>query len=173
MVKQLTLNQYKEILTDFFEKHLQVNTVLFGNKFDFNGNSEIVYPVANIRFLDSATNNTQIIDRFEITIADLQDDENDGAEYEIINDSTLIAYDLINYLNDEAFAFLFQVSSVTTINNFSEQNDDITAGVNFVVNLSQQRIINPCSVPVLANLPAPNDEEIQSNVLDAILNFTL
>lgn len=149
MVKQLTLNQYKKILMDFFEKHLQINTALFGNKYDFNANAGIVYPVANVRFLDSATNNTQIIDRYEITIADLQDDENADAEYEIINDATLIAYDLINYLNDEAFAFLFQVSSVTTINNFSEQNDDITAGVNFVINLSQQRIINPCSVPIV------------------------
>jgi hypothetical protein len=171
MVKQLTLNQYKTILTTFFTQHLQVNTVLFGNKFDFNGNSEIVYPVANIRFLDTSTNNTQLIDRFEITIADLQDDENQDAEFEIINDCTLIAHDLINYLNYEAFAFLFQVSSVTTINNFSEQNDDITAGVNFVVNLSQQRIINPCSVPVLANIP--NASDFESNVLDAILNFNL
>jgi hypothetical protein len=148
MVQQLTLNQYKKIITEFFKLHLQVNTVLFGNKFDFNGKSDVVYPVANIRFLDSATNSTQVIDRFEITIGDLQDSDNDDAEFEIINDCTLIAYDLINYLNADEFAFKFQVNNVTTINNFSEQNDDITAGVNFVINLSQQRTINPCSVPL-------------------------
>ncbi|RZJ81206.1 MAG: hypothetical protein EOO47_05030 [Flavobacterium sp.] len=148
MVKQLTLNQYRKILTDFFKNHLQINTVLFGNKFDFNANENILYPVANIQFLDSSTNNVNIIDRFEITIADLQNDEDDDAEFEIINDCTQIGYDLINYLNKEEFSFLFQVSNVTTINNFSEQNTDVTAGVNFAINLTQQRIINPCNVPV-------------------------
>lgn len=152
MIKQLTLNQYRKILTAFFDSHLQINTTLFGNDYDFNANENIVYPVANIRFLDSSTNNTSIIDRFEFTIADLQDREDDDAEFEIINDATQIAYDLINYLNDERFAFQFQVSNVTTINNFSEKNDDVTAGVNFAVNLTQQRIINPCNVPVIDNL---------------------
>ena len=147
-MNQLTLNQYKKILTEFFDLQMQINSVKFGNKFDFNSDENIVYPVANIRFLDSATNGNTIIDRFEITIADLQDDEDESAEFEIINDCTLIAYDLINYLNGDDFAFQFQVSNVTTINNFSEQNDDITAGVNFAINLSQQRSINPCSVPI-------------------------
>lgn len=144
----MTLNQYKKILMNFFQNHLQINTVLFGNQYDFNANENIVYPVANIRFLDSSTNGTSIIDRFEFVIADLQDDEDDDSEFEIINDVTQIAYDLVNYLNKEEFAFLFQVSTVTTINNFSERNTDITAGVTFAVNLTQQRIINPCNVPV-------------------------
>jgi hypothetical protein len=148
MVKQITLNQYRKILTTFFDNHLQINTVLFGNNSDFNANENIVYPVANIQFLDSSTNGQSIIDRFEITIADLQNREDDDAEFEIINDCTLIAYDLINYLNKEEFSFLFQVSNVTTINNFSEQNTDVTAGVNFAINLTQQRLINPCNVPI-------------------------
>lgn len=151
-MKQLTLNQYRKILTAFFGSHLQINTTLFGNDYDFNGNENITYPVANIRYLDSSTNNTSIIDRFEFTIADLQNREDDNAEFEIVNDTTLIAYDLINYLNDERFAFQFQVSNVTTINPFSEKNTDITAGVNFAVNFTQQRIINPCNVPVIENL---------------------
>lgn len=153
MVKQLTLNQYRKILTAFFDSHLQINTTLFGNNYDFNANENVVYPVGNIRYLDSSTNNNSIIDRFEFTIADLQDTEDDDAEFEIINDATLIAYDLINYLNDERFAFDFQVSSVTTINPFTEKNTDITAGVNFTVNLTQQRIINPCNVPI-GDIPA-------------------
>lgn len=148
MVKQLTLNQYRKILTAFFDNHLQINTTLFGSDYDFNANENITYPVANIRYLDSSTNNSSIIDRFEFTIADLENREDDDAEFEIVNDTTLIAYDLINYLNDERFAFQFQVSNVTTINPFSEKNTDITTGVNFTVNLTQQRIINPCSVPI-------------------------
>lgn len=147
---QFTLNQYKKILTAFFQDHLQINTVLFGNKFDFNGKNNIIYPVANIRFLDSSTSANQIIDRFEITIADLQDDEILDSEFEIINDVTQIAYDFLSYLYADEYAFHFQVSNVTTINNFSETNDDITAGVNFAINLSQNRIINPCSAPNIA-----------------------
>lgn len=149
-----TLIQYKKLFTGFFNKHLQINTVLFGNKFDLAGKEDIIYPVANINFLDSSTNGNLIIDRFQFTLADLQNPNNNESEIEIINDLTLIAYDLLSFLNSELYSFDVQVSTVTSINPFTDDFGDITTGVNFVINLQQQRAINPCSIPATdLNLP--------------------
>jgi hypothetical protein len=144
----LTLKKYKKVLIDFFEKHLQINTVVFGNKKDFAVLENLIYPVVNISFLDSSANDRTVIDRFQITISDLQDSDNDSSEFEIVSDTSLIGYDLLNYLADEKFAFDFQVLNSVSMNNFTDEGDDLTSGVVFVINLTQQRPINPCSVPL-------------------------
>lgn len=144
----ITIIKYKQILTSFFNKHLQINTVLFGSKLDLAGNENIIYPVSNIQFLDSSVRDNNQIDRFQFTLADLQNSNSNESEIEIINDLTLVAYDLVNYLYSDQFQFQFEVNSVTSISPFTDDFGDLCSGVTFIVNISQQREIKPCSVPL-------------------------
>jgi hypothetical protein len=166
-LKMITINKYKQILTGFFKKHLQINTVLFGSKLDLAGNENIIYPVANIQFMDSSVSGNNVIDRFQFTLADLQNPNNNESEIEIINDLTLIAYDLINYLYGDDYEFLFEVSNVTSISPFTDDFGDLISGVTFIINIAQQRIINPCSTPTIDKI------NINRNVFPLRLPFIL
>lgn len=76
----ITINQYKKILKGVFDKHPQINTVTFGDDFDFNEESDVVYPVAHISFISpEKIRGDQKIHQFNITIADLYDPNIKGA----------------------------------------------------------------------------------------------
>lgn len=129
----VNLFTYQQLIYEFAVKHLQVNTVLTGDKKDLTGHRDIMYPLLNIEYLDKQVRGAEDIYRFEIIIADLSNDQN---ELIVINDSNMVADDLINYFeNVDQFEDLEFFSNVS-IKPFTDSFGDRVSGVTFAVNMT-------------------------------------
>lgn len=147
----LTLNQIKQRLIDFFENHVQVNTVVYADDFDFAAYPDILYKVAHIQFVNSLTKGKVIIHQFKIMVADMEDPQNQDSEDDIISDCELIANDFLTFFGDDDYPDFF-MDTDTTYQRFSESGTDRTAGVVFTCKVRQVREINPCTIPIKANI---------------------
>jgi hypothetical protein len=145
----LTLNQVKEYLIQFFNGHKQINTVVFANNFNFSAKADVLYRVAHIENIDPATvNNNEIIYKFKIAIGDIEDPNNQDSENEIWSDCIQIANDFITYFGNDDFEDFF-IDKNITIQKFSEGNTDRVAGVVFAFGVRQERLNNPCTLPMI------------------------
>jgi len=142
----ITVNQYIKMLTDFFENHGQINTVLVGDNYDFNAVSNIIYPVCNIEYVRQNISASNINDQFEITIGDLFDPNLKRSEYAIYSDSNLIADDVITYFGNQ-YDVEYEISETTSVQKW-KGNVDRLAGCVFVVSFDQFRVANDCILPV-------------------------
>lgn len=128
----VTLYTYLNLLKDFFKDHLQINTILIGDKKDITANSNIIYPLANIEYLDKVIRNNDDVYRFEIIIASLS---NEKIELNVINDANMVADDLVNYFENLENNDLELFTNVT-IKPFADSFGDRVAGVTFVVSMT-------------------------------------
>jgi hypothetical protein len=142
----ITVNQYLKMLTDFFESHGQINTVLVGDNYDFNAVPNIIYPVVNIEFVRQNISPTNVNDQFEITVADLFDPNIKKSEYAMYSDSNLIADDTITYFGNQ-YDVDFEISESTSVQKW-KGNVDRLAGCVFVLSFDQFRVANDCILPV-------------------------
>ncbi|MCX2474097.1 hypothetical protein OQZ33_07125 [Pedobacter sp. MC2016-05] len=164
----VSLKTYLNFLKDFFNSHEQINTLLVGDKKDITGHSDIVYPLANIEYLDKAIKGNDDVYRFEIIIASLSTND---IELDVINDCNLIADDLVTYFSDiDKFEDLEFFNSVT-MKPFTDSFGDRVSGVTFVVSMTGFRKACITSIPLKGIIIAP-EEDVESYVLDAVLNFT-
>jgi hypothetical protein len=147
----LTTNQIKVRLIDFFENHAQINTVVYADDFDFSAIPNLVYPVVHIQSVNSQITGKEIISSFKFMIADMEDPQNQDSEDEIWNDTQLIADDFLAFFGDDDYPD-FLMDTDTTFQRFSELGTDRTAGVVFTAKVRQTREINPCTIPVQANV---------------------
>lgn len=146
----ITVNQYIKLIEDFFSKHNMINTVLVGSDYDFNAMPDVVYPVVNIEYITQNIQNTTIADQFEITIADLLDENVPKSEYRIYSYCNQIADDTITYFGNQ-----YDVDYDVNENNISIQkfnnNVDGTAGCVFILTFNQFREANNCITPIDEN----------------------
>lgn len=147
----ITINQYIKLFTDFFEQHRQINTILTGDDFNFNADSEVVYPVSHIEYVTQSISDQFIQHQFEIIIGDLFDPNINNAEVEIYNDCNLIAADFIDYFANQ-YDEDYEINEQVSLNKFTDSNVDRVAGVVFVVTFQQFREANDCIIPIETNI---------------------
>lgn len=87
------MKYYRNLLKSFFASHAMINTVKTGNQFNFNADSNIIYRVAHIEFL----NQLGKAYNFLITIADKYDPNLLEMEEDIYSDCNEIADDTVSY----------------------------------------------------------------------------
>jgi hypothetical protein len=143
----ISINQYTKILSRFFNLHNQINTVLVGNEYDFNANSDVVYPVVNIEYVIQNIQPDTIIHQFEITIADLFDPNLPKSELFIYSTTATIADDCVTYFGN-LDDIDFEINENVSVQKFSNGNVDLTAGCVFVLTFSQFRDANDCILPL-------------------------
>jgi len=142
MVNLLT---YLDLIKKFFNDHLQVNTVLVGDKKDITGKTNILYPLANIEYLDKAIKDNQDVYRYEIIIASLS---NEDIELNVINDCNMIGDDMIAYFeNTDRFEDL-EIFTNVTLKPFTDSFGDRVAGVTFVVSMTGFREACDATIPI-------------------------
>ncbi|WP_316736289.1 hypothetical protein [Pedobacter aquatilis] len=139
----VTLYTYLNLLKDFFSEHLQVNTILVGDKKDITGKSDIIYPLANIEYLDKVIRNNDDVYRYEIIIASLS---NENIELNVINDANMVADDLVTHFENLDNNQL-EIFTNVTIKPFSDSFADRVAGVTFVVSMTGFRDACENSIP--------------------------
>lgn len=145
-MKQLTLNQIKFLLIEFFEHHGQTNSVLYCDDFDFNAERNLIYPVTNIEYLESNISGKNNTHSYKIILGDLYDQNIKGHADEIQSDMMKIAEDFFSWAQDfEGFDFQKSVN----IQKFVDDTDDRTAGLVFKFQLGTIRSQNTCSIPVV------------------------
>lgn len=145
----LTLNQIKEYLIQFFNNHWQINTVVYADDFDFSAKADVQYKVAHIQPVDpSSVNANEITYKFKIAIGDIEDPNNMDSENDIWSDCISIANDFITYFGNDDFEDFF-IDKNITIQKFSEGNTDRVAGVVFAFGVRQERLNNPCTLPLI------------------------
>ena len=84
-------------------------------------------------------------------IADIEDIQNENSEQDIWSDSALLAEDFLIFFGDDDYPD-FLMDTDTSFQRFSESGTDRTAGVVFTAKVRQTREINPCTIPVQANV---------------------
>lgn len=140
----LTLNNIKHKLLDIFNNHPQLHSVVYSDEFSFSAERNLVYPVANIEYLESSINNKLVIHSFNIKIGDLVHAEKLEFEDEIYSDLLLVAEDLLSLIDEVEGFTLIKTSS---IQKFSDENGDRVSGLTFRINLQVVRTQNVCIVP--------------------------
>lgn len=142
MVNVLT---YKDLIVDFFNGHLQINTVLVGDKKSLTKQRNIVYPLANVEYLDKQIRNNDDVYRFEIIIASLA---NEDIELNVVNDCNLIGDDLVTYFEDTDRFEDLEIFTNVTFKPFADSFGDRVAGVTFVVSMRGFREACKLSIPL-------------------------
>lgn len=146
-----TLNQITNKFIEFFNNHIQINTVIYSDDFDFAAYPNLVYGVVHLKTVDSIIKGSEIIHRFKLMVADIENPNNENSENEIYSDCELIADDFLTFFGDDDYEdFLMDTDS--TFQRFSESGTDRTAGIVFTCSVRQTRDINPCAIPTKDNL---------------------
>lgn len=143
MVNVLT---YKDFIVDFFNKHLQVNTVLVGDRKSLTKQRSIVYPLANVEYLDKVIRDSEDVYRFEIIIASLS---NEDIELSVINDCNMIGDDMVTYFEDTDRFEDLEIFTNITMKPFSDSFGDRVAGITFVVSMTGFREACKLSIPTI------------------------
>lgn len=139
----LTLNQIRKELTNWFEQHAQIRTVVSLDDWEEQANRDTQYPLANVEHVLSAIDDKFMNYSFQIKVVSLTGDNVD-LQHEAISDATLIADDFFSYLQ-EAPGWVFRRSS--TLDNVIDQGADRYSGVKFRIILGVMRSHNTCIIP--------------------------
>lgn len=132
-------------MIEFFEHHSQTNSTVYADDFNFNAEQFLIYPVANIEYLESNISGKNNTHSYKIVLGDLIDPNIKGHADEIQSDMMLIAEDFFSWAQDfEGFDFQKSVN----IQKFADDTDDRTAGLVFKCQLSTIRAQNTCATPV-------------------------
>lgn len=146
----LTLNQTVEILKNFTSKHKSLNSFYFGDKWEVGASSSIQYPLLWCS-LTSSTNTDGVIERkFVIDISD-KVNLDESNETHVLSDCELIAYDLLNYLEqirDNNDIPAFTISNTSTLTDYTEDRDDMVTGWFFELSLNTHIGNYSCNLPI-------------------------
>ncbi|WPQ65507.1 hypothetical protein SIO70_11675 [Chitinophaga sancti] len=139
----MTLTQLKNLFTDFFKRHKQVNHCFYGDLADYVAIPDKLYYSVNIQYNNSNVSGKYINHNYTITISDLMNLNYPETEHSAISNCMEIAKDFIAYLtyNDD-------ISSVNpSIQPFRESTGDICAGVVLGINVQLFISLNECAIP--------------------------
>lgn len=131
----------------FFQSHQQINTVKTGNQFNFNADSNIVYPVSHIEYLGSNTTDSARVYSFFITIADIFDPNLEEHEEDIYSDTTDIANDVIDWFSSQ-IQTEYTLQENVRINKFNNGHTDKVCGVQINLVFTEFRTVDACIIPL-------------------------
>lgn len=142
----MNMTQYRDLIKAFYESHIQINTVTSGNQFNFNADSDIIYPIAHIEFINQNTNGTNKAYNFLVTIADIYDPKLDTSEEDIFSDSNLVADDTLDYFSNREDGYIINEQAV--IQKFDNGHIDKLRGSVFTLTFNEWREANDCIIPI-------------------------
>ncbi len=150
-IKQLTLNQTVKLIKDIAQSHDQINTVYFGDVWEFLAQTDNVYPAMFYSLTGSQINGKSLDMSFSLFFLDrqLQDETN---ETEVLSDQLLIAQDIISMLRFPKFDW--EISDNVVLEFFTENEKDYLAGVKADVTISFPMLSNRCQIPSDFNYPS-------------------
>jgi hypothetical protein len=139
-----TLNQIRKIFKTYFEEHALINSSFYVDDFDFNGERGIVYPVANVEYINSGINGIVMNHNYRITLASMTPTEDNEAEHNVHSDMSQIAEDLFTYFQNLEGLIYNRIGSITP---FTNDTGDRTSGIVFNLTLGTIRPQNRCWTP--------------------------
>ena len=150
-IKQLTLNQTVKLIKDIALSHDQINTVYFGDVWEFLAQTDNVYPAMFYSLTGSQINGKSLDMSFSLFFLDrqLQDETN---ETEVLSDQLLIAQDIISMLRFPKFDW--EIGDNVVLEFFTENEKDYLAGVKADVTISFLMLSNRCQIPTDFNYPS-------------------
>lgn len=150
-IKQLTLNQTVKLIKDIALSHDQINTVYFGDVWEFLAQTDNVYPAMFYSLTGSQINGKSLDMSFSLFFLDrqLQDETN---ETEVLSDQLLIAQDIISMLRFPKFDW--EIGDNVILEFFTENEKDYLAGVKADVTISFPMLSNRCQIPSDFNYPS-------------------
>lgn len=150
-VKQLTLNQTVKLIKDIAQSHDQINTVYFGDVWEFLAQTDNVYPAMFYSLTGSQINGKSLDMSFSLFFLDrqLQDKTN---ETEVLSDQLLISQDIVSMLRHPKFDW--EIGDNVVLEFFTENEKDYLAGVKADVTISFPMLSNRCQIPSDFNYPS-------------------
>jgi hypothetical protein len=149
-IKSLTLNQTVKLIKDIALSHDQINTVYFGDVWEFLAQADNVYPAMFYSLTGSQINGKSLDLNFSLFFLDrqLQDESN---ETEVLSDQLLIAQDIVSMLRFPKFDW--EIGDSVSLEFFTENEKDYLAGVKADIVVSFPMLSNRCQVPSDFNYP--------------------
>jgi hypothetical protein len=150
-IKQLTLNQTVKLIKDIAESHDQINTVYFGDVWEFLAQTDNTYPAMFYSLTGSQINGKSLDMSFSLFFLDrqLQDETN---ETEVLSDQLLIAQDIVSMFRHPKFDW--EIADNVVLEFFTENEKDYLAGVKADVTISFPMLSNRCQIPTDFNYPS-------------------
>lgn len=153
----LTLNQTVDLLTKLGESHKQIETVYFGDVWEFLAQKDNKYPAMFINLSNSNISGKDMTYSFSLFFLDRQlQDESD--ETDVLSDQLQIAQDIWAMINYPKFEW--RVGEDASIDYFTENENDYLAGVKMDIQLSYGILTDRCQVP--ADFEYPDDDTSSS-----------
>ena len=145
----LTLNQTIEILKNFSSKHKSLNSFYFGDKWEVGASNPIQYTLLWCSLSSSTITNNVIERKFVIDISD-KVNLDESNETHVLSDCEMIAYDLLNYLEQIADGgeIGIKIQSNTSLTDYTEDRDDMVSGWFFEISISSHIGNYSCNLPI-------------------------
>ena len=146
----LTLNQTIEILKNFSLKHKSLNSFYFGDKWEVGASNDIQYPLLWCSLTNTINTNGVIERKFVIDISD-KVNLDESNETHVLSDCELIAFDLLNYLEqieDLGEVPSFRVTKDSTLTDYTEDRDDMVTGWFFELSIKSHIGNYSCNLPI-------------------------
>ena len=122
------LKYVKESIENYFQNHMFINTVKFGDTDNLNTYDDLNYPLMNFEYLDSQFKmGTKNKARFQFAIMDLSDDLN---EFDVIDSMNEIANDYLKFLENDVE---ITIDDNVSLQPFSDEFGDRCSGVTFTI----------------------------------------
>jgi hypothetical protein len=148
----LTINQDKELFSQFAIKHKGVNSFYFGDESEADTNVEIIYPFFNVILQNSTLSKGIVTRNYLCIVSDLVNKDVSNINH-VISDTEQICFDLPNYLravSNSGLIGAFKVNDSVTLTDFTERNDDDVSGHFFDLTISSPQGTNSCNLPIEA-----------------------
>lgn len=147
----MTLNKVIQRLKSIALSHKQIRFFFLGDPHEFDANGEITYAACFIELMPSAIDRGShtITYRFRIYLYDLVPESTGGEinETEVISDMDAVAADLIALLANGVYGQDWTLETPSTVNQVTEQLNDLVAGVQFEIGISVDYSADSCAVP--------------------------
>lgn len=150
-IKQLTLNQTIKVISDIGSSHEQINTVYFGDVWEFLAQTDNTYPAMFYSLIGSSISGKELTMNFSLFFLDrqLQDESN---ENDVLSDQLLIAQDIVSMLRYPKFDWV--IGDSVSLEFFTENEKDYLAGVKADITLSFPMLSDRCQVPTNYTYPS-------------------
>jgi hypothetical protein len=139
--RQLTLNQTVALIKEIAQAHDQINTVYFGDVWEFLAQTDNIYPATFFTLTGSSIAAKTLSLNFSFFFLDrqIQDESN---ETEVLSDQLLIAQDVFSMLRHPNFNW-----------DITEDEKDYLAGVKMDIVVNYPMLTDRCQIPTNFNYP--------------------
>lgn len=149
-VQQLTLNQTVKLIREIAQSHNQINTIYFGDIWEFLAQPDNVYPAMFFSLTGSSIAGKNLAMDFSLFFLDrqLQDETN---ETDVLSDQLLIGQDVYSMMRYPKFDWKLEEN--VAIDFFTENEKDYLAGVKLDITINYPMMTDRCQVPSSFSYP--------------------